>query len=281
MVVLPSRRVGNLVAFTLVTGAISAAGGLVTATSALAASDAWPSHVSAVYRVRFAGFDIGTFNFNSSVHARNYVLSGDARLSALLGAFKWRGLTRTAGRVRGPRPQPAAYTFDFKTTSARGFLKMSFKRNKVAQVSSSIVVPGRPIPLKPSHLKAVYDPLSALMVLTRKRSGANPCKRTLKIFDGKHRFDLKLTFKHKVRFRRGIGYACSVRYQPIAGHVPNAETRYMASSKAISIVLRPVPGAKLVVPHQISIPTMAGTATLTAERIDITTDRQDRIALVN
>jgi hypothetical protein len=42
-----------------------------------------------------------------------------------------------------------------------------------------------------------------------------------------------------------------------------------------------VPSANLLVPHQITIPTSAGTATLTSERISITTPAQTHIALVN
>ena len=52
----------------------------------------------------------------------------------------------------------------------------------------------------------------------------------------------------------------------------------MAASQDIEISLRPVPSANLFVPHQIVIPTGAGTATLTAVRIQIVTPRNEQIA---
>lgn len=251
-------------------------------------SRAWPASVNAIYKVTFNGFDIGDFKFNSSVHGQTYALSGHAELSALLGMFRWTGLTHSSGAVAGEMPKPAGYTFDFRANSRAGSIKMSFAEGAVSSVSSVPPSPFAPgtVPVRDQHLKNVLDPLSAVMALSRGRA-SNPCGRRLAIFDGKQRFDLLLSFRRQERIAEtrpsgqpGIAYICRVRYVPVAGHKSDEETRQMAASGGIEVALRPVPSANLLIPYQIKVPTIAGTAVLTAQRVDIVTTRR-QIALVH
>ena len=250
------------------------------------AAEPWPAEVRALYRIEFNGFDVGTFEFNSTVAGAGYTLTGDAQLSALLGAFRWQGQTRTAGTLAADLPKPAGYTFDFAGTGKSGSIKMGFNGEGVTNISQ--VPPASPAPgtvtLRDQHLKGVLDPLSTVMAISRSEN-ANPCGRRLAVFDGKQRFDLVLSFKRQERISEtrptgqpGVAYVCKVRYVPVAGHRATEETRAMAASNDIEISLRPVPSANLFVPHEISIPTGAGTARLIAQQIRITT-RSEQIAL--
>jgi Protein of unknown function (DUF3108) len=249
---------------------------------------AWPTRVAAVYRITFGGFDVGRFHFESNVSEQGYTLSGNAELNALMGILNWQGATRSSGSVAGERPRPTAYTFDFKSNAKSGSVKMSFNAAGVSNVTAvPPQVPSRAsVPVRDQHLKDVLDPLSAVMALTRGRT-ANPCGRKISIFDGKQRFDLALSFRRRERITEahrsgqpGVGYVCRVRYIPIAGHKNNDETRQMADSTGIEVALRPVPSANLLIPYQITIPTIAGAAVLTSQRVDITTQGKKQIALV-
>ena len=267
-----------------------AAAALVAALGAAtpAAAEGWPSRVDATYRVAFNGFDVGTFDFRADVLGSTYTVQGDARLSALLGAFKWEGATRGAGQLAGNAPKPAGYTFEFRGVGKEGSIKLGFQQGAVTSVSALPAAPPLPgtIPVREQHLKDVLDPLSAVMAISR-TANANPCGRKLAIFDGKQRFDLVLSYlrqqavaEQKPSGQPGVAFVCRVRYVPIAGHRMTEETRHMAATEGIEIALRPVPSADLFVPHQITIPTAAGSATLTAERINIVT-RSEQIALTN
>jgi hypothetical protein len=247
----------------------------------------WPSRVQALYRVDFNGFDIGTFEFHASVTGQSYTLKADAKLSALLGAFKWRGITHSAGVLAAEVPRPAAYTFDFEGTAKNGSLKMAFRGDSVTSLAHSPPYTPSPsaVPVREAQLKGVLDPLSAVMALSRS-GDENPCDRKLSIFDGKQRFDLALSFRRQEAVAEarpsgqpGVAFVCNVRYLPIAGHRMNDETRAMANSRDIEVSLRPVPSANLFIPHQIRIPTGAGPATLTSIRVDIMTPRNEQIAL--
>ena len=275
-----SRAASAALALLALTG-----GALGTATRTEAA-EPWPSQVLAVYRIEFNGFDVGSFEFNSNVAGQGYTLNGDAKLSALLGAFQWKGVTRASGALASDAPRPAGYMFDFAGTGKKGSIKMGFAGDSITSVSH--VPPLQPVPaavmVKESHLKGVLDPLSAVMALSRS-DNANPCGRRLAIFDGRQRFDLLLSYKRQERVAEtrpsgqpGVAYVCKVKYLPIAGHKVNEETRVLAASNDIEISLRPVPSANIFIPHMISIPTGAGTAKLIAQQVRITT-HSEQIAL--
>lgn len=272
---------------------ISLPAAVVAATMAVdvpaAAAEPWPSRVEATYRITFNGFDIGKFDFTADVSGSSYTVKGDARVSALLGAFKWQGETRSAGQLAGLAPRPAGYTFDFNANGRAGSIKLGFERGAVKSIASLPPKPADPdaVPLQPQHLAGVLDPLSAVLALSRTTSG-NPCGRSIPVFDGKQRFDLQLAFirqqavaEARPSGQPGVAFVCRVRYVPIAGHgLNNSGTRQLASSNEIEIALRPVPSAGLFVPYSISIPTGAGTAMLTSERVNIVT-RSEQIALTH
>ena len=66
----------------------------------------------------------------------------------------------------------------------------------------------------------------------------------------------------------------------MAGYRANDETKAMSRSTGIEIVFRPVAGAGLMVPYQITVPTISGPIGLKAEKIDIKTSGRRKIALV-
>lgn len=272
---------------------ILASAGRATADPAPALSG-WPAEVTAVYRITFAGLDVGSFQFQSKVEAGAYALSGQAKIRAPLGAFEWKGTTSSAGSAVVGGPRPAAYAFDFKSNAIigrdkSGAVKMAFKDGAVSSLS---VVPTKPappdaVPVKDEHKRNVLDPLSAVMALSLAGS-QRPCARKLSVFDGKQRFDLAFSYRGQQRIvekrpsgQPGVGFVCRVRYTPIAGYRLNEETKSFAENGNIEITLRPVPSANLMVPYQVSIPVGAGTAIMTAERIDITTRSRGLIALTH
>ncbi len=272
--------------FASVLAALPLAAGLAGAAPMAHAADPWPGQVHAVYRIEFNGFDIGAFDFNANVNGANYTLTGDAKISALLGAFRWQGATRASGSLAADAPKPAGYTFDYSGTSKTGAIKMGFAAENVTSLSH--VPPYNPPPgiinVREQHLKGVLDPLSAVMAISRS-DNANPCGRRLSVFDGKQRFDLMLSFRRQERISEarpsgqpGIAFVCKVKYMPIAGHRVSEETRALAASNDIEISLRPVPSANLFIPHEITIPTAAGTARLIAQSVRIVT-RSEQIAL--
>lgn len=278
-----SRRVASCVA------ALGSAA-LAALSTAPAAAQAVPATLSSAsvdagYRVTLNGFDLGTFSFKSNVGESEYTLHTNVELSALLGVFRWKGVTQVSGSVGNKRPAPSDFRFDYESTVRNGSVIMGFDKNNVDHVTVLPVVrePEDTVPLERKHLANVLDPLSAILVLTHSDADT-PCGRTVAIFDGKQRFNISLHEARKVTLTGTQGETatvCRVKYTPLSGYRANAETRHLAHTKDIEITFRMVPAAKLMVPQSVSVPTGAGTARIDLERISIQLPERGRVASVD
>lgn len=252
-------------------------------------ADPWPASVHAAYEVNFNGFNVGTFEFQAQTEDESYSLTGNAHLTLLLGAFTWIGETRSFGLMANQVPKPAAFSFEFKANAKIGSTKVDFDDGTVLSVKHNPLPVPKPdaVPLREQHLKGVLDPLSAIMVVANYTS-ADPCDRRLPVFDGKERFDLVLSYKGEMKVSEqqpsgqpAIAHVCRVKYRPIAGHKADAENSYLATTDAIEVSLRPVPSANILVPYQITIPTMLGYATIISKRVEIESPGLPQIALLH
>ena len=71
-----------------------------------------------------------------------------------------------------------------------------------------------------TNRQGVVDPLAAMLfTAVNEQLSKDACRRTLPIFDGQQRYDLKLAFKRMDKAAAEKGYAgpvvvCSLRYEP-------------------------------------------------------------------
>ena len=252
-----------------------------------AADGSWPSSVSARYTLAFGGFEVGKYQFQSLSDGKTYTVSSNASVSALFGAFSWKGAIEAKGSVEAGAPHPAAYQMNFKAKAKDGSVKLKFDKAGVATVT---LLPNKPpspeaVPVKPEHMKSVFDPMTAILAMTHPQAG-NPCNQTVPIFDGKARFDLQMSLKGEQRLteKKPSGQpanlvVCKVHYVPVAGHKPKDFVNPWVDYSAIEISLRPIPSANVYVPYRVSIPTSLGAAVMTVEQIDITAANKAQIAL--
>lgn len=252
-----------------------------------ASGAAWPTAVTARYKLFFAGFEVGSYNFSSTTTGNAYAANGSASVSALFGAFKWKGGIESNGTLEAEKPSPRAYKLDFKAKKKHGSITLGFDKGAVAAVS---VVPEKPphptaVPIKPGELQGVFDPMSSILALTH-AGKTDPCKRTIPIFDGKARFDLVLSPKGTVKLseQRPSGQpahlkVCTVKYVPVSGHKPKDFVDPWVAYDQIEIALRPVPAANVYVPYRVTIPTSIGAAVMQAETVNITAPNKTQIAL--
>ncbi len=267
-----------------VVAGVLAAGLSLTSQSAVAA-EAWPGQVDAIYKIQFSGLDLGDFVFSSKVQQNAYATTSNAQISAMFGAFEWKGQSRSSGVTVDTGPKPASYAFNFKSQSKAGSIQMSFAGNAVTNIAAVPPIEKKPgtIEVKDVHLKDVLDPLSAVMALTRSSTGriagVNPCARKIPIFDGKQRFDLVFSFKRNAPLSE-IGsksghsaFVCRVKYIPIAGYRMNEDMRQMQQASGIEVWMVPLADANVFVPYYVLVPMTAGTATLTVSKVSIDTAR--------
>jgi Protein of unknown function (DUF3108) len=261
---------------------------VVGQTNPVAAGDGgWPTSVTATYKLAFGGFSVGKYHFQSNASGKSYVTTGSADISALFGAFKWKGGIESTGTLGQAAPLPGNYKLNFKSKSKTSSVTLGFDKGNVKTVAIEPAKPPHPeaVPVKPEHMKNVFDPMSSILAITH-ADGPNPCNRTIPIFDGKIRFNLVMSAKgeQKIKESKPSGQptelkVCKVSYQPIAGHKPKDFENPWVDYSGIEIALRPVPSANLYVPYRVSIPTTLGAAVMTAETVNITASNSTVIAL--
>jgi hypothetical protein len=265
-----------------------AAAALFASAPAPAAPDAWPARVRAIYDISFNGFNVGSFEFYSSTDASSYALNGSGRMSVLFGAFKWAATGSARGQHARHEVRPQSFGFEMKGSSRVGTTRIQFDRGAVAKVDMAPPpkVKHDTVPVQPHHLQGVLDPLSAVMALTR--GGDNPCARRVPVYDGQRRIDIVLSAQGSVPLsiaRPGdqptTGLVCRITYKLVAGHRAGDETAYMTRNQHIEMVLRPVPGANVYVPYQVSAATLLGTIRIFAREVSIHRHDQREIVLVH
>ena len=121
--------------------------------------------------------------------------------------------------------------------------------------------------------RGVLDPMTAsLMRVPGVGSTLVPeaCQRTLAIFDGRIRYNLRLAFKRMDKVKAQKGYAgpvvvCSIYFSPLGGHIPSRLTiRYLEAQRDMEVWLAPIAGTRVVVPFRAQGPTPIGEAIMEA-----------------
>jgi Protein of unknown function (DUF3108) len=253
------------------------------------AAEPWPASVNARYKLQYNGINMGTLDFASTTGAQGYQLKTSAHVKLLFGAIRWDGDTTVTGAIAQAAPLPASYVFDWKKNKKGGAIKLAFAGGNATSVS--VEPPSSPsddtVPLTEEHKKKVLDPLSAVMALTR-ADGPAPCDRKVSVFDGKHRFDVAMSFKRQTQIApkkpggaSTIGYVCRLSYAPIAGHKANADTKAYVANQDVEVVLQRVSPGNALIPHTLTIPTKWGTGSMVADKIEVTTVAGVRVALTD
>jgi hypothetical protein len=267
-------------------------GVLGTARNVHAAADDNVTRIYAVYDVSFAGFGLGKFKFWANTNPNGYSMSSRTKISLMNGMlFEWSGRTSSSGSLHKSRPVPIYYSFDFKSKKKRGMVRLKFANGSIDNISiAPAKKPSRTrIPVKKQHLKGVFDPMGALMLLSASNSSPrSACQRKIPVFDGRQRFDLQLSYKDEKMLERGDtgGYSgkviiCKVKYKPIAGYKPGKKvTVYMEENEEIEVWLIPMSDTKMYVPYRIEMPTPVGRASMQSVHFQVDHPGGRRIALI-
>lgn len=256
----------------------------------LAPAFAGETKVRAVYKIH-APVGSGKFHFASAQSGNRYKMQGSAKFKAFLGIYNWKSSVASNGYIYGYKPRPNIYAFSARSDKKAEAIRLNFSRGGVKKIKA--VPPTRPSPKRikvtKSHLRNVVDPLSAMLTFTDKApsltNGTRACNRSIKIFDGRQRFNVTLSFKRKTYAELSNGqsrtaFVCRAKYRPVAGHKPkNKAVSYMANSKGLEIWLVPLPKAKMYVPYKIVVPIMIGTATAELASFKISGSKTGNIAL--
>src|SRR5262245_40188350 len=260
---------------------ILAAGSAFTLVTATAGDSAHAEgNLDASYTISFARIPVGEITATAVFGQNEYAISARARAGGVLKALLVDGEASfsTDGTIKGGHPVPT--TFTSKIVSNAETLDVTMVLDEGGNVKELTPTPppsSDRVPVTNSNRQGIVDPLSALLFsATAAGEGLSQeaCRRTLPIFDGHQRYDLKLAFKRMDKMTAEKGYAgavvvCSVSYEPIAGHRANIPlVKYLSEGREIEIALAPIAGTRLLAPFRLSVVSTLANLVIEANRFE-------------
>ena len=236
--------------------------------------------LDASYTITVAHIPVGNVAASVDIGDGEYTMTMNGRASGLMRVLtSGEGIFTTHGRAQDGRPVPESYSSKSTSDDDTLDVKMVLDGGTVKELTASEPPPSKDrLPLTEAHRQNIVDPLTALLVPAS--AGGDgltkaACERTLPVFDGRRRYDLKLAFKRIERVKADKGYAgpvvvCAVTFQPIAGHRASSPTvKFVGDGREIEIAFAPVAGTPLLAPFRISIANMLGNLVVQASRFEV------------
>jgi hypothetical protein len=232
--------------------------------------------VDARYEVTLAGVPIGRGAWFIDINDNEYVAAANGKTTGLLRVFaSGEGTSAARGYVKQGQLIASSYASSITTEKKTEELRITLGGGNVKDFSVDPPTPPHPdrIPLTDAHRRGVTDPMSGS--LARVAGTGDPispeaCNRSVAVFDGRMRYDLKLAYKRMDTVRAEKGYqgpavVCSLYFNPVAGYVPNRSAiKYLIAQRDMEAWLVAIAGTRVVVPFRVAIPTPLGTGVLEA-----------------
>ncbi len=215
------------------------------------------------YVVTVRGFTVAKANFKGKVQGDRFEVDGTLKSAGLARVFdNTEATSRSVGVLSQGTPQPESFFLSYAQGSSAGTkMQIGFDNGNVASVTHEpkLGPPGDDaVPVAKSDLQSVTDPVSATIVA--RGSAENICHRTLRIYEGGTRVDVKLS-PVSVGWVYGAGngaVTCSGQFIPVAGYIKGNTYDYMRKHADMEFVYVPTNRQGLFVLHSISARTDIG-----------------------
>jgi hypothetical protein len=228
------------------------------------------------YVATLAGVTIGKGAWVIDIADDQYTAAASGMTTGLLRVFaSGEGTGAARGYVSNGNLIPSSYAASLTADKKTEELRIVISGGTVKDYSVEPPMPPHPdrIPIAEVHRHGVTDPMTATLM----RVGGNgevvspdACARTIAIFDGRMRYDLKLAFKRMETVKAEKGYegpvvVCAVYFTPLAGYIPDRPAiKYLIAQRDMEIWLAPIAGTRVMVPFRTVIPTPLGIGVLEA-----------------
>lgn len=235
--------------------------------------------LDATYKATLLSLPIGTVSWTVDLQDNRFTSAANGNTSGLLRIFSsGRGTVTARGAVSAGQPVVSDYALNLVAGRWSDDVQITFSGGKAKEHVTDPPPPNPNIvPLSDANRKGVVDPMTALLIRlpgTGDTAVPQACERTIAIFDGHTRYDLRLSFKRIDKVKTEKGYqgpavVCSVRFSPVAGYDPGRFlVTYLAARNDMEIWLAPLVGSRLMVPYRIAVPTPMGLGVLQATRFE-------------
>jgi hypothetical protein len=245
-------------------------------TAAVPAPACAQGKLEARYRMTLAGIPIGKGSWVVEINGAHYSAATSGTTTGLMRVLTHgEGTSAVRGTLRDGQPVHSVYASTIISRKNIDKVRVTINDGDVKDFRAD-PPPDKiheRVPVTDTQRHGVLDPLTASLIRAPgagKTLVPEACQRTLAIFDGRLRYDLKLAFKRMDMVKAEKGYAgpvvvCAVYFSPISGHIPSAVTiKYISKLRDMEIWLAPITGTRVLVPFRAQGPTPIGDAVLQA-----------------
>jgi hypothetical protein len=232
--------------------------------------------LEAEYTASVAGIPIGRGNWVVEINEKEYTATASGATAGLLrfvtGA---RGTGAARGTINAGQPVPTSYMATIIDDRRVDDVRITLSGGTVKEYTVEPPMPPNPdrIPISEADRRGVIDPMTS--ALNRVGGTGDPvspeaCERTVPVFDGRIRYDLRSEFKRMTTVKAQKGYdgpvvVCALYFKPISGYVPGRSAiRYLVELRDAEIWLAPIAGTRVLAPYRFSMPTPVGNGVLQA-----------------
>jgi hypothetical protein len=234
--------------------------------------------LDAYYTATLLGLPIGHISWAVDVKENHFSSVATGSIAGFLRLFlDAQGSVAAEGRLSGGKPVPSKFQLKLLAGKWSDEVGIAFTGNRAKEsvLPNSASPSVDYVPIKDGDRIGASDPMTALLVYVG-GSGATTvpqaCERTVAIFDGHTRYNLRLAFERFSTVHAAEGYqgqvvVCSAKFLPVAGYDPkHFLVTYLAAQHETEIWLAPLGGTRLLVPYRASISTPMGVGILEATK---------------
>ncbi len=252
---------------------------LAAAVVSLSAPARAQGRLEAHYTASLAGIPIGKGNWVIDIGDTHYSAAASGITTGLLRLFIGGEGTSAAHGTFGRKDKFASsiYAATIATRDKTTESRVAIKDGNLATVKLDPPRDKDPkrVPITKAHERGIFDPMTgSLLRVPGEGRLLTPeaCDYKVSVFDGRLRYDLKLTYKRMAEVHADKGYAgpvvvCTVRFVPVAGFDPTRTAiRYIKNQHDMEVWLAPIAGTRVLVPFRAQTPTPIGEAVLEADQ---------------
>jgi Protein of unknown function (DUF3108) len=233
--------------------------------------------LDAYYSATLLGLPIGHISWAVDLKENRFSSVATGSISGFLRLFlDAQGSVAAEGRLFNGKPVASKFELKLLAGKWSDQVGIVFAGNRAKEsVLPAAASPSLDyVPIKDGDRIGTSDPMTALLVYvggTGATAVPQACERTVAIFDGHTRYNLRLTFE-RFGVARAKGYqgqvvVCSAKFLPVAGYEPkHFLVTYLAAQHETEIWLAPLSGTRLLVPYRASISTPMGVGILEATK---------------
>jgi hypothetical protein len=236
-------------------------------------------NLDASYTISFARIPVGEITATAVVGQSEYAISARARAGGVMRVLSvdGDGSFTTRGTIKDGHPEPTNFTSKIVSNTETSDVTMALDEGNVRELAATPPPSQDRVPVTAANRRGIIDPLTAVLfsaATAGETLSKDACRRTLPIFDGHQRYDLKLAFKRMDQVTAQKGYAgpvvvCSVGYEPIAGHRASMPlVKYLSENRDMEMALAPIAGTRFLAPFRLSVVSMLANLTIEANRFE-------------